>query len=319
MSVWIPLLMSLWHSCFQLVVASAAGASASRTAWNFAFGSNLDQGTRDRRGLQPIQLVPARARGWELTFSLQGAPYIEPAFAALRPAPPSSGVVSHGLCLELDKEGWLRLLQTESVLDAGEASQLRLQDATLEDVFRVAEQSSRDRKGGYRLEALEVEPYKDGPPFTAYTLAASSIEDESTNSEDAGAAAMSLMAPPSERYWRLLRNGAARHRLAPEYRDFLAALPRYRPSPLVLAAVPAALLAAPILAVIAGLLLLSRRLGLSVGPARGGRWPALQGPAAALRGRLVTGVEPRPGVWDAFCSIPRQEVVRAATELVGDA
>ena len=30
--------------------------------------------------------APARARGWEVCFSLQGVPYLEPAFAALRRA-----------------------------------------------------------------------------------------------------------------------------------------------------------------------------------------------------------------------------------------
>ena len=31
---------------------------------------------------------------------------------------------------------------------------------------------------------------------------------------------------PSLRYWRLLRNGARRHGLTREYRDYLASLPR---------------------------------------------------------------------------------------------
>lgn len=35
-----------------------------------------------------------------------------------------------------------------------------------------------------------------------------------------------LLLPPSQRYWRLLRNGARKHGLDRSYRDYLLSLPR---------------------------------------------------------------------------------------------
>ncbi len=93
------------------IYASPSAMIAPGKAWNFAFGSNMDISTRNRRQLEVSQIQPAVAEGWELHFSLPGIPYIEPGFAALRP----SNVSTHGLCLELDRESWLRLLVSEGV------------------------------------------------------------------------------------------------------------------------------------------------------------------------------------------------------------
>ena len=93
------------------IYASPSAMIAPGKAWNFAFGSNMDISTRNRRQLEVSQIQPAVADGWELHFSLPGIPYIEPGFAALRP----SNVSTHGLCLELDRESWLRLLVSEGV------------------------------------------------------------------------------------------------------------------------------------------------------------------------------------------------------------
>lgn len=313
--LWELLLLGI---CVQVF---AAPGSALCTAWNFAYGSNLDYGTRERRGLQPHRLVPARVHGWELTFGLQGVPYIEPAFAALCPAPPHSDISAHGLCLELDQEGWLQLLLTESVLDANTVAQLRFRDAPLDEVLRVAVETSLERRRGYRLKEVRVEPYggdttsSPTPSFLAYTLAACDSDDAHV----ADKVMVSQMMPPSERYWRLIRNGAARHKLNRDYRAYLASLPRYSPSALVLAAVPAAIVAAPVLAVIAVSVAISRRLGLAAQEAQSERrWPALRGPSAVLKGRLIIGTDPRPGIWSSFCSVPRADVVSVARELVGD-
>ena len=70
----------------------------------------MDVSTRRRRQLAPSEIRPAVAEGWELHFSLPGIPYIEPSFAALRRG---SNVSTHGVCLELDRESWLRLLVSE--------------------------------------------------------------------------------------------------------------------------------------------------------------------------------------------------------------
>lgn len=105
-----------WKAFIPLMAAAVLTASSpamvpsgAARAWNFAFGSNMDITTRRRRQLEVSDLQPAVAHGWELHFSLPGIPYIEPSFAALRP----SNVSTHGVCLELDRESWLRLLVSE--------------------------------------------------------------------------------------------------------------------------------------------------------------------------------------------------------------
>lgn len=206
------------------VSACLAGVVKDR-AWNFAYGSNMEEGTRRRRGLEPLQMLPGMVKGWELTFSLPGVPYLEPAFAALRPASANCTVSCHGLCLELDTASWLRLLQTEGVLSVQEVAELSLQGATLEDVITRASSGSGR---GYRLAPVRVDMYKKGDASAsqlAYTLAAA---DDSR----------APLLPPSVRYWRLLRNGARKHGLDRSYRDFLASLPRYAPSQLATAWLP---------------------------------------------------------------------------------
>lgn len=90
-------------------------------AWNFAFGSNMDVSTRRRRQLAPSEIRPAVAEGWELHFSLPGIPYIEPSFAALRPG----NVSTHGVCLELDRESWLRLLVSEGGASSAKLTEIK--------------------------------------------------------------------------------------------------------------------------------------------------------------------------------------------------
>eukprot|EP00931_Biecheleriopsis_adriatica_P064877 TRINITY_DN39555_c0_g1_i2.p1 TRINITY_DN39555_c0_g1~~TRINITY_DN39555_c0_g1_i2.p1 ORF type:complete len:256 (+),score=43.44 TRINITY_DN39555_c0_g1_i2:242-1009(+) len=243
----------------------------------------MDEGTRQRRGLQPSRLVPAVAPGWELTFSLPGIPYLEPAFAALRPAP----VCCHGVCLELDAESWLRLLQTEGVLDVMKVQELRSRKASLEEVLDLAAQP---RPYGYRLAEMTVDMYSGSSMQslqrrTAYTLAAA---------DDTGEAPL---LPPSVRYWRLLRNGARRHGLDRRYRDFLASLPRYSPSLLASAAIPDIMSNA----------LLSYMEG---GRAAQEAWPELTGPAGVARGYLDVGPMPAGSVWTDFCSTPRDVLLR---------
>eukprot|EP00438_Fugacium_kawagutii_P034160 Skav226368 [mRNA] locus=scaffold290:99093:100678:+ [translate_table: standard] len=156
-----------------VLTASPAMVPSAARAWNFAFGSNMDVSTRRRRQLEVIDLQPAVAHGWELHFSLPGIPYIEPSFAALRP----SNVSTHGVCLELDRESWLRLLVSEG--------------ACLQFV------------GMYGCSSTTM----------AYAFVDGSVEAP-------------LLLPPSQRYWRLLRNGARKHGLDRSYRDYLLSLPR---------------------------------------------------------------------------------------------
>lgn len=152
-----------WHvqpgvHAFALLVGVLLGRNAptmveplsrgSDRAWNFAFGSNMVPSTRQRRRLEPSRTVPAVVQGWELHFSLPGIPYIEPAFAALRP----SNVSTHGVCLELDKENWLRLLVSEGVFRPDEANAMKR--ASLQEVLELAAKPTATF--GYRLLPLQA-------------------------------------------------------------------------------------------------------------------------------------------------------------------
>lgn len=253
--------------------------------------------------------VPARVAGWELRFSLPGLPYVEPAFAALEPAP--CGVCAHGVCLELDLNGWYTLLVSEGVLSPTDVAELRGKGATLPEVLRRAEHC---QTRGYKLARVAVEPYAGGPvPSFAYALALShgpGVADRVAGTF-AGTADAALWQPPSTRYWRLIRNGAKRHGLVREYRDFIASLPRFAPSPFVIGVLPA--LAA------AGLLAAARRqLDFSkeaMPSSEQSGWPQLPGPVHVGRGQIIVGPDPVPGVWDSFSSTPRWEVLQGLRDL----
>lgn len=252
-------------------------------AWNFAFGSNMDVSTRRRRQLAPTEIRPAVAEGWELHFSLPGIPYIEPSFAALRPG---SNVSTHGVCLELDRESWLRLLVSEGVLGPDEANGLKSE--ALQEILELA---ARPRDGfGYRLLPIEVGMYQSSSQQTAYAFV------------DAKAEAPPLL-PPSQRYWRLLRNGARKHGLDRNYRDYLLSLPRYVPSLLSPAALPT-LAASAISSMSTG----------DVGCVA--QWPGLEGPAAVAKGRLEIGHH-FPSAWSRFCTTPREKLLTSMRELIG--
>mmetsp|Transcript_122460 Transcript_122460/g.381233 ORF Transcript_122460/g.381233 Transcript_122460/m.381233 type:complete len:410 (+) Transcript_122460:68-1297(+) len=306
-----------WIVPFQLcLVAAGSGASATAvalpsTAWNFAYGSNLDRGTRERRGLGPRAIVPTCVKGWELAFSLAGVPYVEPAFAAVRPAP-ARDVEVHGVCLELDREGWLRLLESEGVLGPSSSMMARLRGDSLADILAKA-QARRVGPGGaagYRLERVEVRPYPAAEhpssasvPQFAYALTdvpplASPHDEGGASGGGAGAEVLSL---PSVRYWRLLRNGARRHGLDADYRSFLWSFPRFQPSLLG----PVALLAgAPALLALSRPRLRAAGLGAFLLDASGRAAGAPAGAAGRGRGlrcgpsaRSVSPAGGCPGVW----------------------
>lgn len=313
--------MLQWFVLCSTALANAAASVNPATAWNFAFGSNLDVGTRNRRGLRTFQLAPACAWGWELTFSLQALPYIEPAFAALQPVPSGSSVCAHGLLLELDCESWLRLLSSEGVLSTSDAARLRLQGASLDEVLAYAQESRRvpsagasqssDPKAskGYQLVEVPVEPYNvaghSNLPRTAYAFAPTDMTTASAT-----------LYPPSERYWRLLRGGARRHKLNRDYRDFLASFPRYLPSLLAPASIPA-LIASSLLTAAATASAFRTTGAGRRGPESASVWPRLEGLPAVGRGGLLAGPAPPAGVWDRFCSTPRDELLQTIEASVG--
>ena len=167
-TVWLAscaLFVSMSLPPSRALVGGVAGQRVSR-AWNFAYGSNLDELTRRRRQLRPSQIQPAVAHGWELRFSLPGIPFLEPAFASLRPSR-SNSISTHGVCLELGMEGWFRLLTSEGVLGAAEVNELRMRQASLEEVLDRAAKKDQDVRG-YRLLPIEVQPSL-ATPYRALT------------------------------------------------------------------------------------------------------------------------------------------------------
>lgn len=281
-------------------------------------------------------MIPAYVPGWELTFSLAGVPFLEPAFAAVRPALPGSGASVHGVCLQLDRKGWLRLLQTEGVLDGAAAVRLQSQQACLQDILAEA-QARRPSKGrGYRLQEVHVEPYTavagGNSPSRAYVLTdidgisnGSGSDPTVKKEQDLGPATeASLPAQfnrggfvPSERYWRLLRNGARRHGLGVDYRSFLWSLPRFSPSPLGVAALVAA---APALLTAATKSASSRMAGNLRGSSDGQanqKWPSVPSPFSAVQGQVKLGPPISDTVWARFSSTPRTQLLEQVREHVG--
>lgn len=271
----------------------------------------MDEGTRERRGLNPKAIVPARLQGWELTFSLGGVPYLEPAFAAVRPAP-AEGIEVHGVCLQLDREGWLRLLQSEGVLGPSAVAALRLRAAPLPQVLAEAETRQRGL-GGYRLERVEVQAYSaaDHPGGAAQPEYAYALTDvDAPSSDSVRSASLAQSSLPSVRYWRLLRNGARRHRLRGDYRSFLWSYPRFAPSPLG----PVALLANT------PTLLASARQQRGQGRedrATPREWPEAVGPLAGACGSVVLGPDVPPSTWARFSSLPQRVLLERLREQLG--
>ncbi|CAK8988173.1 Gamma-glutamyl cyclotransferase aclK (GGCT aclK) (Aspirochlorine biosynthesis protein K) [Durusdinium trenchii] len=307
-----------WHvqpgvHAFALLVGVLLGRNAptmveplsrgSDRAWNFAFGSNMVPSTRQRRRLEPSRTVPAVVQGWELHFSLPGIPYIEPAFAALRP----SNVSTHGVCLELDKENWLRLLVSEGVFRPDEANAMKR--ASLQEVLELAAKPTATF--GYRLLPLQACSYGrsaagaaspgTGPGLVAYAFVDAQLEGAPP------------LLPPSRRYWGLLRAGARQHGLDRSYRDYLYSLPRYVPSPLSAAALPTVLSASAAKG-LEGLVEASRAgrlVDLAARDPRGEAWPTLDGLAFLGTGTLVIGpdcADPSSGLVEVLHNIQRNLV-----------
>jgi hypothetical protein len=88
----------------------------------FAFGSNVKPSTFEgQRGMKPTGSAPCVLPGYELVFSVPGLPYVEPAFAAVRPT--REGAVerftkeTHGVMYTISQDEWEYLLRTEGSYD----------------------------------------------------------------------------------------------------------------------------------------------------------------------------------------------------------
>ncbi|ORY42235.1 hypothetical protein BCR33DRAFT_718430 [Rhizoclosmatium globosum] len=91
--------------------------SSSNNVWYFAYGSNMNKITMERRNFKPQQSHPARLSGYCLSMGLRGLPYIEPAFATvikredLNPPPNVPDV--HGVVHLITKAEFRRIVLSE--------------------------------------------------------------------------------------------------------------------------------------------------------------------------------------------------------------
>lgn len=72
----------------------------------FAFGANVHPATLERRGIVPLSEQPARLEDHRLVFDQPGLPWLEPAFASVRPCP---GSHVWGVAYELTSSALARL------------------------------------------------------------------------------------------------------------------------------------------------------------------------------------------------------------------
>ncbi|PNS14345.1 hypothetical protein CAC42_6858 [Sphaceloma murrayae] len=82
--------------------------------WYFAFGSNMDSGALERRGVVPIARQPATIPQYRLCFNVPGLPYLEPAMASIEPRPASAKCPDvHGVAWRLRSNEWKNVVATE--------------------------------------------------------------------------------------------------------------------------------------------------------------------------------------------------------------
>ena len=78
------------------LAASAAVADTNADlVWNFAYGSNMNDGVlKQRRGIKTAASRPGVLRDYALTFDLAGIPFQEPGFGTVESC---AGGVVHGV------------------------------------------------------------------------------------------------------------------------------------------------------------------------------------------------------------------------------
>jgi len=79
----------------------------------FAYGSNMNPKVLSgMRKVKPKSQRPGILKGYRLSFTLLGAPGIEPSFASIEPDPSES---VHGICFEVTRKQFFSICATEGV------------------------------------------------------------------------------------------------------------------------------------------------------------------------------------------------------------
>ena len=85
--------------------------SSGEGVWSFGYGSNMDMvALRERKRVEVLEHLPAILGGFRLTFSLQGANYVEPAFGGLTR---EEGAEVHGIAFKMTNESVAQLDRNE--------------------------------------------------------------------------------------------------------------------------------------------------------------------------------------------------------------
>ena len=177
--------------------------------WVFAFGSNMDRAVLEvRRMIKPAESVAAVAPGYMLTFNQPGLPYREPGFASIEPLPPSNGS-NNNKDSKSENDDCHRPVHGVA----------HLMTPTQWEYYKETEGAAGQSDKGYGVVEVELEAY-DGRKLKAFTL----MTQPKTVATLKGRKAL-----PSLRYLKLLRNGAAEHKLDADYQKYLNELVPYEP------------------------------------------------------------------------------------------
>jgi gliotoxin/aspirochlorine biosynthesis gamma-glutamylcyclotransferase len=197
--------------------------------WYFAYGSNMNRSVfEERRKIKPIESSPAILSNYSLAWEIPGLPWQEPAFASVQPVcspsvdqqPPLTDTNQfcdhvHGVAHLITKDQWQRVLETEGGAEHNEEDTLNNQQQ------QQQQQQQEDKSTGYAVATVHLHLYDGRQLTTAKTLVAKA----KTAALFKGKAAL-----PSQRYLKLLQEGAKQHGLSQEYVDFLHSLEPYSSS-----------------------------------------------------------------------------------------
>lgn len=173
--------------------------------WYFAYGSNMNSKTlTGQRKVDPAESVAAVLPNYKLTFQMPGIPYREPCFASVSPSSSSPKPTSkngntfefevHGVAHKLTYAQWQTVLATEGG-------------------------AHTESDTGYAAIDVDAHLY-DGRIVPVKTL----IAKPKTSKLFRGRTVL-----PSQRYLKLLQEGAADHGLSTEYIKYLHSLEPYNP------------------------------------------------------------------------------------------
>ncbi|TDL18195.1 hypothetical protein BD410DRAFT_806733 [Rickenella mellea] len=231
----------------RILTTSPTSFSSHRSSplWYLAYGSNLSSNTfKGRRGIKPIDQRNVLVRGLELTFDLQGLPYLEPRFANCRFAdvgqydgskengggdgvedPWTGKGALIGVAYLITPEDFAKVLATE-----GGGSSYKMVAVTAR-VLPSYSYSDSDPHSGL------TPNLPDSGSGVTQNAHEGNVESKAEDGEVETIQAFTLLAPsertratpgrPSARYLKIILDGAREHALPPSYITYITTLKPY--------------------------------------------------------------------------------------------